>query len=91
MIMGRNLGTMPFGDFYHYPEYVSPAEPNITDTTGTTEVLWKLSSFGFRLLSPNDQQNQIEEIPGVLSAAGVADVKRLEGETEEDLRSKKIS
>ncbi|KAL6273887.1 hypothetical protein ACE6H2_024579 [Prunus campanulata] len=55
-----------------------------------TEVLWKLSSFGFSLLSPNDQQDNIEHISELL-AVGVADVKRLEGETEEDLRRKKFA
>ncbi|PQQ01468.1 uncharacterized protein Pyn_39263 [Prunus yedoensis var. nudiflora] len=66
------------------------AFPNPSHEPNDAEVLWKFTSFGFSLLSPNDQQEKIEQISEEL-AAGVADVERLEGETEEDLRRKKFA
>ncbi|KAL6273895.1 hypothetical protein ACE6H2_024587 [Prunus campanulata] len=60
------------------------------DSASAAELLSQLSSFGFSLLSPNDQQNKIEHISNELAAEGVNNniVERLAGETEEDLRRK---
>ncbi|KAI5319528.1 hypothetical protein L3X38_039236 [Prunus dulcis] len=66
------------------------AFPNPPHEPNAAEVLRNMLSFGFSLLSPNDQQDKIEQISEKL-AAGVADVERLEGETEEDLRRKQFA
>ncbi|CAB4317991.1 unnamed protein product [Prunus armeniaca] len=66
------------------------AFPNPPHEPNAAEVLRNILSFGFSLLSPNDQQDKIEQISKKL-AAGVADVERLEGETEEDLRRKQFA
>ncbi|KAI5319530.1 hypothetical protein L3X38_039238 [Prunus dulcis] len=66
------------------------AFPNPPHEPNAAEVLRNMLSFGFSLLSPNDQQDKIEQISKQL-AAGVADVERLEGETEEDLRRKQFA
>ncbi|CAB4287620.1 unnamed protein product [Prunus armeniaca] len=66
------------------------AFPNPPHEPNAAEVLMNILSFGFSLLSPNDQQDKIEQISKKL-AAGVADVERLEGETEEDLRRKQFA
>ncbi|KAI5319518.1 hypothetical protein L3X38_039233 [Prunus dulcis] len=57
------------------------------DYAGAAELLSQLSSFGFSLLTPNDQQDKIEQISNEL-AVKVVHVERLEGETEEDFRRK---
>ncbi|CAL9027031.1 unnamed protein product [Prunus brigantina] len=57
------------------------------DYASAAELLSQLSSFGFSLLSPNDQQDKIEQISNEL-AVKVVDVERLAGETEEDFRRK---
>ncbi|PQQ01864.1 uncharacterized protein Pyn_36237 [Prunus yedoensis var. nudiflora] len=57
------------------------------DYASAAELLSQLSSFGFSLLSPNDQQDKIEQISNEL-AVKVVNVERLEGETEEDFRRK---
>ncbi|KAL6273883.1 hypothetical protein ACE6H2_024575 [Prunus campanulata] len=57
------------------------------DYASAAELLSQLSSFGFSLLSPNNQQDKIEQISNEL-AVKVVNVERLEGETEEDFRGK---
>ncbi|PQM35146.1 uncharacterized protein Pyn_02213 [Prunus yedoensis var. nudiflora] len=57
------------------------------DYASAAELLSQLSSFGFSILFPNDQQYMIEQISNEL-AVKVVNVERLEGETEEDFRRK---
>ncbi|XP_021824156.1 uncharacterized protein LOC110765354 [Prunus avium] len=57
------------------------------DYASAAELLSQLSSFGFSLLSPNNQQDKIEQISNEL-AVKVVNVERLAGETEEDFSRK---
>ncbi|PQM35148.1 uncharacterized protein Pyn_02215 [Prunus yedoensis var. nudiflora] len=57
------------------------------DPASAAELLSQLSSFWFSLLSPNDQQDKIEQISNKLAAGDVI-VESLAEETEEDLRRK---
>ncbi|CAN6698544.1 unnamed protein product [Malus baccata var. baccata] len=57
------------------------------DSASAAELLWQLSSFGFSLLSIDDQQDKIKQISNKISAEAVKR-QRLAGESEEDLRQK---
>ncbi|KAM1810465.1 hypothetical protein ACFX12_027218 [Malus domestica] len=57
------------------------------DSASAAELLSKLSSFGFSLLSIDDQQDMIKQISNKFSAEVVI-IERLAGESEEDLRKK---
>lgn len=57
------------------------------DSASAAELLSKLSSFGFSLLSIDDQQDKIKQISNKFSAEVVIS-ERLAGESEEDLRKK---
>ncbi|XP_050123855.1 uncharacterized protein LOC126601236 [Malus sylvestris] len=57
------------------------------DSASAAELLSKLSSFGFSLLSIDDQQDKIKQISNKFSAEVVI-IERLAGESEEDLRKK---